>query len=108
KKAEEALRESAARFEQSNRELEQFAFIASHDLQEPLRKIEAFGSLLKKRIGDQLEEEEYGYLERMREAAQRMQKMVDDLLTLSRVTTKGKPHTKVDLSEVARTVVDNL
>ncbi|MGF1675450.1 MAG: PAS domain-containing protein, partial [Rivularia sp. (in: cyanobacteria)] len=74
----------------SNEELQQFAFIASHDLQEPLRKIIAFGDRLKATCENALTDKGYDYLQRMENAAQRMQALIEDLLTLSRVTTKGQ------------------
>lgn len=99
KLAEEKLKEYAARLERSNRELEQFAFMASHDLQEPLRKIQVFGDLLADRAVT-LEDHERDYLERMRSAAGRMREMVNGLLQLSRVNTQSQPFAEVDLSQV--------
>lgn len=107
-RAEQTLEVYAARLEQSNKELEQFAFVASHDLQEPLRKIKAFGGMLEGRIAPKLDEKERDLLDRMRDAAQRMQKMIDDLLELSRVTTRGQPFQEVDLSQVVSEVVSEL
>ena len=114
-RGQDALRQSEARLasyalqlEQSNRELEEFAFVASHDLQEPLRKIQAFGERLKKQIGDSLGEEETLYFERMLAAAARMRSMITDLLALSRITTHGRPFEWVNLSEVAQEVVSDL
>ncbi|WP_016951857.1 ATP-binding protein [Anabaena sp. PCC 7108] len=92
----------------SNEELQQFAFIASHDLQEPLRKIRTFGDLLKVTCRDSLSTQGYDYLERMQKAALRMQTLIDDLLTLSRVTTKAKPFVSVNLSEIAQEVLSDL
>ncbi|RPI85522.1 MAG: hypothetical protein EHM41_10695 [Chloroflexi bacterium] len=106
--AEARLVEYAARLESSNQELERFAFVASHDLQEPLRKIIAFGDLLKGKSVQGLNESEKGYLDRMISAASRMQKMIGDLLELSRVTTNGQPFEKVDLSHVVSEVVSDL
>jgi signal transduction histidine kinase len=107
KKAEADLAGFAKQLERSNRELEQFAFVASHDLQEPLRKIEAFGEALLERAG-RLDDRERGYLERMRRAAGRMRGMVDGLLQLSRVTTQAQPFVQVDLSQVASDVLSDL
>jgi PAS domain S-box-containing protein len=106
KLAEEQLRIYANRLEQSNRELEQFAFIASHDLQEPLRKIEMFGDLLLERAKS-LEENERTYLDRMRNAAGRMRAMIEGLLQISRVATQGKPFVRVDLSRVTKEVLSD-
>lgn len=108
KSTEARLAEYAARLESSNQELERFAFVASHDLQEPLRKIIAFGDLLKGKSIQSFNESEKSYLDRMISAASRMQKMISDLLELSRVTTKGQPFEKVDLSQVVLEVVSDL
>lgn len=91
----------------SNRELQDFAFVASHDLQEPLRKIRAFGDRLKSRYGEQLGEGS-DYIQRMQNAAVRMSNLIDDLLTFSRVTTRAKPFVDVNLDEVLEEVLDNL
>jgi PAS domain S-box-containing protein len=108
KRAEENLRAYAARLNQSNRELQDFAYVASHDLQEPLRKVRAFGDRLKAKYAEVLGEQGCDYLERMEGAATRMQDLIDDLLTLSRVTTQAQPFTLLDLNEVARDVVSDL
>ncbi len=92
KRAETELQSYAARLERSNRELQDFANIASHDLQEPLRKVRSFGDLLKQRISLRLNEQEADYLERMQNAAARMQRMIEDLLAYARVTTRAQPH----------------
>ncbi len=107
KLAEEQSKVYAERLEHSNRELEQFAFMASHDLQEPLRKIEVFGDLLLE-SSTSLNGRERNYLDRMRNAAGRMRDMVEGLLQLSRVTTQGKPFTRVDLSQVTSEVLSDL
>ena len=91
----------------SNRELQDFAFVASHDLQEPLRKIRAFGDRLRSRYGDTIGDG-VDYIERMQNAAIRMSKLIDDLLTFSRVSTRAKPFVEVDLNEVVEEVLDNL
>jgi light-regulated signal transduction histidine kinase (bacteriophytochrome) len=107
KQAEEQLKEYAERLERSNRELEQFAFMASHDLQEPLRKIEMFGDLLLERATG-LNERQRNYLDRMRSAAGRMRDMVAGLLQLSRVNTQGRPFVTVDLSQVTTEVLADM
>jgi PAS domain S-box-containing protein len=93
---------------QSNRELQEFAYVASHDLQEPLRKIIAFGGRLDSSARSRLSETEQDYLGRMVNASQRMRKMIDDLLALSRVTTKASPAEQVDLNEVVQEVTGDL
>jgi signal transduction histidine kinase len=102
------LKEISARLEESNRELEGFAFTASHDLQEPLRKILLFSDRLKGKYGGQIGEQGLDYLERMQNAAIRMQALIDGLLTLSRVTSSARPPVPVSLSEAAKEALSDL
>ena len=92
----------------SNAELEQFAYIASHDLQEPLRKVQAFGDMLTTEFRDVLGAEGQDYLQRMQNAAKRMQVLINDLLNFSRVMTKAKPFVPVNLKLVAEQVMGDL
>ena len=108
KQAEEDLKRKADELVRSNAELEQFAYIVSHDLQEPLRKILAFGDRLKKVCPEDLTEQALDYLGRMQNAAVRMQGLINDLLSYSRVTTKARFFEKVDLAEVCREVLSDL
>ncbi|MGE4094547.1 MAG: PAS domain S-box protein, partial [Candidatus Binatia bacterium] len=108
KHAEEQKAEFAAKVMQSNRELQEFATVASHDLQEPLRKIQTFGEQLRASYNNCLPEEGNDYLQRMLTAADRMQVLIKDLLALSRVTTRVRPMVPVDLTQVARDVVADL
>ena len=108
KRAEADMRESHNRLEQSNRELEDFAYVASHDLQEPLRKIQAFGDRLSAKYAAELPEQARDYITRMQSAAQRMQILINDLLSFSRVTTRAHPFVKVDLGVVAHEVAHDL
>jgi two-component system sensor kinase FixL len=108
KRAQEKLEAFAEQLHRSNRELERFASVAAHDLQEPLRKIEAFGDRLKSKCGDQVGEQGKDYLERMQGAVARMRNLINDLLTFSRVTTKPRPYQPVDLTQVAQEVVSDL
>jgi signal transduction histidine kinase len=108
KRAEEALARQTQELARSNAELEQFAYIASHDLQEPLRKVQAFGDRLKAKYGGVLGDQGRDYLERMRGAAARMQTLINSLLTYSRVTTKARPFAPVDLSKVVQEVLSDL
>ncbi len=107
-KAEEREQPVAVELRRSNEELEKFAYVASHDLQEPLRKIQAFGDRLAKKYRDELGETGRDYLDRMLSSAGRMRTLIEDLLTFSRVTTKGQPFALVDLNAVAAEVYDVL
>ncbi|MBI3852670.1 MAG: PAS domain S-box protein [Verrucomicrobia bacterium] len=108
RRAEAALETAAAKLERSNRELQDFASVASHDLQEPLRKIISYGDLLKEQTAATLTETDRDYLARMQNAAKRMQLLINDLLTFSRVTTLAQSFVPVDLETVAREVVSDL
>jgi PAS domain S-box-containing protein len=92
----------------SNRELQDFATIASHDLQEPLRKIQAFGDRLEERLANVLDEETADYLRRMKDAAARMQSLISDLLEYSRITMRPDPLEHVDLGGVVSAVLSDL
>jgi PAS domain S-box-containing protein len=108
KRMEDRLRLSAILLGQSNRELEQFATVASHDLQEPLRKVQAFVGCLRDEQSDTLNAEGRGYLDRIQNAAARMTTLVADLLEFSRVSSKGKAFGPVNLNEVIAGVVSDL
>lgn len=106
--AEEHAGQIAEELRRSNRELEQFAAVASHDLQEPLRNIQAFGDRLDAQCRDQLSERGQEYLDRMLASAQRIRKLIDDLLSYSRVATSALPYVPVNLRQVAQDVVSDL
>ena len=108
KRAQQALQSQAEELARSNAELGEFAYVASHDLQEPLRKILAFGDRLKNKHAGALSTEGRDYLERMQNAAGRMQTLINDLLSLSRVTNQHQPLTPVDLADVVRMVASDL
>jgi signal transduction histidine kinase len=96
------------KLEHSNRELIDFAYVASHDLQEPLRKIEAFGDRLIKKYSDILPEDGKMFVDRMHNAASRMRRLINDLLSYSRVTTNAKPFQPVNLDEILSEVLSDL
>jgi len=98
------LEEINRKLEQSNKELQDFAYIASHDLREPLRKISSFGALLQDSLEGKLDEDQQENFEFMIDGANRMQEMIDDLLTYSRITTRAEPSERVDLNEVIEDV----
>lgn len=105
---EQLVAERTAELHRSNRELEQFAYVASHDLQEPLRKVLAFGDRLKARCADQVGDQGREYIERMQTAAARMRTLIQDLLTYSRVGTRAVEFAPVPLGEVAAEVLSDL
>ena len=108
KRAEDETRTYADKLERRNKELQDFAFVASHDLQEPLRKVQTFGSRLMEKHCEGLEEEGRDYLKRMLNAAKRMSEMIQALLDYSRVATKCEGIRMVDLTELVREVVSDL
>ena len=103
-----ALREAYTQLERSNRELDRFATVASHDLQEPLRKIAAFAGLLNRRYADALDEEGVNCLEFLVDAAARMQKLIDDLLSYSRMASRPLERRAADLGEIVAEACDML
>lgn len=107
-KAREEIEKSNERLRQSNRELQDFAYVASHDLQEPLRKVQAFGDRLEKKYAETLSDEGRDYINRMRNAAGRMQNLINDLLTFSRVSSKVQPFQPTDLKKITEEVVSDL
>jgi PAS domain S-box-containing protein len=108
KLAEEQLKLQARKLEISNRELEDFASVAAHDLQEPLRKIQAFSDRLKAKAEGTLVPEAVDYVNRIQNSAQRMQTLIIDLLSYSRVTTKAQPFVPIDLNQIVSQVVSDL
>jgi PAS domain S-box-containing protein len=108
KRVDEKLKIYSDKLERSNRELQDFAQVASHDLQEPLRKILSFGDRLKTKAGDSLDADSQDYLQRMTSAAARMQTLITDLMSFSRVEIKGEAFVPTDLGVIAREVSADL
>ncbi len=106
--AQARLKKYTAKLERSNKELEHFAMIASHDLQEPLRKVILFSEHLRTILENQLTDEAQDDIERLQRATRRMQNLIDDLLDLSRVTRKGKSFQKTELASIMKEVTAEL
>ncbi len=106
--AKALLDEQTVDLRRSNAELEQFAYVASHDLQEPLRKVASFCQLLEKRYGDQLDERGIEYIGYAVDGAKRMQVLINDLLSFSRVGRLGTRQVEVDLDATLDTALSNL
>jgi light-regulated signal transduction histidine kinase (bacteriophytochrome) len=106
--SQQELQMYAERLKRSNQALEDFAFAASHDLKEPLRKVQSFGEILKTSYAHLLDEKGRDYINRMQAATNRMQNMIDGLLEYSRIGMDTQPMTPVDLQEVASEVVSDL
>lgn len=106
--AEHKLRKHANELEARNKELQNYAYVASHDLQEPLRKIEAFSDRLVKRCGDRIGDDGMQYIDRMQKSAGRMRQLIDDLLSYSRVATRETNLVACDLREVVDAVLEDL
>jgi signal transduction histidine kinase len=102
------LTSKASELERSNRELEQFAYVASHDLQEPLRKVASFCQMLESRYASQLDDRARQYISYAVDGAKRMQLLISELLTFSRVGQPGTSRSLVDLNAVAGEAVDRL
>jgi PAS domain S-box-containing protein len=106
KLAQEALRSNMARLELVNAELQEFAFAASHDLQEPLRKIQTFCDMAQKRCAPVLDSAGKDYLDRVVNSASRMRQLLSDLLDFSRVATRPEPFKKIELAKIVREAAD--
>ena len=108
RESERRLSKTAADLKTSNRALQDFAYVASHDLQEPLRKIQAFGDRLQVKYAEELGEQGRDYLRRMQNAAERMQGLIKDLLAYSRITTKTQPFVATNLNIIVKEVLSDL
>jgi PAS domain S-box-containing protein len=108
KAAEEKLARALVNLERSNRELEQFAYVASHDLQEPLRMVSSYTQLLARHFEGQLDEKAKKYIDYAVDGAVRMQQLINDLLTFARLGTRGAPFNPVDTHALLGVVIKNL
>ena len=108
KQLQQQLEASVAELQRSNKNLEQFAYVASHDLQEPLRKIQAFGDMIQARYAPVIGEEGADLIRRMQSAAARMQALIKDVLAYSRVSAKREAYRPVDLNQTIADVLADL
>ncbi|WP_161499329.1 chemotaxis protein CheB [Flavipsychrobacter stenotrophus] len=108
KQTSDELQDTNVKLEQSNMDLLQFASVASHDLKEPLRKIQVFGNLLKERIENKIDGGDSNYLEKITNSSNRMQVLIDDILTLSRLSKTDTRHDKVDLNKTVEQILEDL
>jgi PAS domain S-box-containing protein len=108
KRAEQELKKTLADLERSNKELEQFAYVASHDLQEPLRMVSSYTQLLARRYKDKLDQDANEFIDFAVDGANRMQRLINDLLMYSRVSTRGQPPEPVDTFSALGQAIANL
>jgi two-component system CheB/CheR fusion protein len=103
-----ALKESNTNLEHSNNELRQFAYVASHDLQEPLRKIIIFSDRLQKKFGEKIGEDGSGYMDKISSSAVRMRQLINDLLNFSKTSNPNEQFEKTDLNIIVNSVLKTL
>jgi two-component system CheB/CheR fusion protein len=108
KAASHEIKETNYKLEQSNFDLLQFASVASHDLKEPLRKIQVFGNLLQETSKHKLDESETNYLGKIINSSNRMQMLIDNILILSRLSNNTTPYSAVNLNEVIKLIKEDL
>lgn len=108
KNAEREFRKTFIQLERSNKDLETFAYVASHDLQEPLRTVSGFMDLLKRKFGDELDEKALHYVNRSLTATARMQEMILSLLDYSRLTTQTQAFSMLDSGDILNQALENL
>lgn len=108
KRVEQVLRRTTKELARSNQDLEQFAYVASHDLQEPLRMVTGYLQLIDRRYKDKLDKDAQEFIEFAVDGAVRMSRLITDLLDYSRVNTRGKPPEPVPLEDVLKRTLENL
>ena len=108
KRVERELQEYSRGLERSNDELQQFAYIASHDLKEPLRMVTMYMDILDKKYGSELSPQAKEYMGIARQGAERLRQLVSDILQYSRIETRRNDFSKVEMDQIARTVMDDL
>lgn len=108
KRHEEALRDKSRRLEESNRDLEQFAYVASHDLQEPLRMVSGYLTLVRRRYADRLDLQGQEFINLAVDGAARMSRLISDLLDYSRISTRGQKFEAVPAAEAVAAALENL
>lgn len=108
KNSEERLKEANRELLRSNQELMQFAYVASHDLQEPLRMVSSYTQLLEKRYGHKLDQDALDFIDYAVDGANRMQRLIQDLLIYSRITTRGDNFSSVDVHDAVGNALKNL
>jgi signal transduction histidine kinase len=108
KLAEDQLRRMVMELERSNTDLEQFAYVASHDLQEPLRQVSSYAQLLERRYGEALGDDGHEFIRYLTDGARRMQSQISDLLSYARVNQQERPFGDVDTAEVLRATLAQL
>jgi len=99
------LLQNIDKLEAANKDLDRFAFMASHDLQEPLRKIRIFGDRIVSKYKDHIDEDGKKYFERIQRSAERMQLLIQDILTFSKISTEGKKHVDCNLNLILNDVL---
>jgi PAS domain S-box-containing protein len=108
KQAQESLARQARELARSNEDLEQFAYVASHDLQEPLRMVANYTQLLARRYKDKLDQDAHDFIDYAVDGAVRMQGLINDLLQYSRVGTRGKEFSRINLADLLKVALSNL